>query len=820
MQVLFKSIDFNKMTVILLVILLLIFSHRGFTSEKNNNENAQATALQSLELTEEEIDQVLNGLKKLNRAILQASQEIPRDTFDAQAVVDNYGKDPKSLFEWVRDETVLVPYRGVLRGHTGVLMDRCGNSLDRSLLLHELLRLAGYEARLVQGSLTENKANEILESIPDALNYIPDKKSETDFENLIRIYAKEYDIAAEELQEIQKNLVKEKELIAKIILERVSEQTEALSTLLENDPKKKPGEERALILEDLRDHWWIQVEENGDWLDLDPTIMNAKPGDTVTSIKNTWDAEDLDEDLFHLLTMRIIVERWEEGGLKEEIVLEHELKPSNLIGERIELHHDPLNWPKDDELYNNDNPIQNLKDAVLNLKEWIPGLTIGSEKIVEKSFTKLGRVNEKPGEKAEQQSGGVAGGLMGAFGRSRTNTEDQSKLTAEWIEFEIRSPGRPIHKIRRSLFDLIGPAKRKSSGINEPRFSDNQILKRNLLMLGTMEILPLTCQLSPEFVEYVSAREMLSNMEVLISLVEERDAIDNEDILVQLALISPLPGPLYNLALSRSNLSRFGENIYLDGLNIFSLQTFLQEDPSRELAEFQRTDIIRNDMAVLPDSTQDSFKIRMEQGILDTNGEVEHLIAEIWTENTALLFEESLNQGIDWLVIRDAGDPVLQKIQSTPDARSCIEQDLADGYVVIIPPKSIPINGKLTTGWWRIDPRTGTTLGMGPNGTGQALTQYARDVNLALQLKSAISIHASIMRCMAAAITAPLRGNRPQHDRITLKCIWMTVCSNASTLAKKFIKIDVNWTNIIISQTISWAMKSLCKALWEEGIEK
>jgi hypothetical protein len=308
-------------------------------------------------------------------------------------------------------------------------------------------------------------------------------------------------------------------------------------------------------------------------------------------------------------------------------------------------------------------------------------------------------------------------------------------------------------------------------------------------------------------------------MEILISLIEEHEAIENEDILVQLDLLSPLPGPLYNLALTRSSLSKYDKAIFMDSLNVFSLQTYLQEDPSEELAEYQKTDIIRNDLAVLPNSTRDPFSIRMEQGILDTNGEVEHSIAEIWTENTALLFAESLKQGMEWLVIRDAGDPALQNTQMTADARSCITQDLADGYVVIIPPKPIPINGKPTTAWWRIDPRTGTTLGMGPNGSGQALTQYARNVNLVLQLKSAISIHASIMRCMAAAITAPLRGNRPQHDRLTLKCIWMTVCKNAGTLAKKFIKIDVNWTNIIISQTISWAMKSLCKALWEKGIE-
>jgi hypothetical protein len=816
----FKTIHSHKTFLFFLTFLFLCCSSQGFISEKAKKQDVQATVSQSLQMTDKEIDQVLEGLRTLNRAILQASQEIPRDTFDPQAVVDNVGEDAVSLFEWVRDETIMVPYQGSLRGPVGVLMDRCGNSLDRALLLHELLRLSGYEARLAQGTLTDNKANEILENIPDSQKNIQDKKSETDFKNLIHIYSQEYDIPTQELQEIQKNLVKEKEHISEIIRKRVSEQTEALSKLLEVDRRKESGKERASMLKDLKDHWWIQVEENSGWLDLDPTIRNAKPGETLTSIKKTWDAEDLDEDLFHLLTIRIIVERWEEGSLKEETVLEHTLHPSNIIGERIELHHDPLDWPKDEELYNSDQPIKNLKDTVLNLREWIPALTIGSEKIGKQSFTESGKVNKKPGEKTEQTSGGIAGGLLGAFGGSKKKSEDASKLTAEWIEFEIRSPGLSYGTIRRSVFDMIGPAKRKSFPIDELQFSDAQILKRNLLILGRTEILPLICKFSPEFVEHLSAREMLSNMEILINLVEDRNTIENEDIIIQLDLISPLPGPLYNLALTRSSLSMFDKEMYLDSLNMFSLQTFLQENSSGELEEFQRTDIIRNDIAVLPDSTQNPFMIRLEQGVLDTNGEVEHLVSEMWTENTALIFSESLEHGIDWLVIHDVEDPALEKTQLPADARFRIEQDLDDGYMTIAPPKPIPIDGKPTTGWWRIDPRTGTTLGMGANGLGQALTQYARSVNLALQLKSAISIHASILRCMAAAITAPLRGNRPQHDRLFVKCIWMTVCTNASTLASKFVKIDVNWTNIIIKQTISWAMKSLCKNLWDKGIDE
>src|SRR5271155_3062487 len=80
-------------------------------------------------------DQVADKLEKLFPMLEKAEREIPRDTFDMQAVIDKVGEDPQKLFEWVRDNTYLVPYRGLLRGDKGVLMDRLGNSLDRAMLL-------------------------------------------------------------------------------------------------------------------------------------------------------------------------------------------------------------------------------------------------------------------------------------------------------------------------------------------------------------------------------------------------------------------------------------------------------------------------------------------------------------------------------------------------------------------------------------------------------------------------------------------------------------------------------------------------------------
>ena len=98
------------------------------------------------------------------KAFEAAAREIPRNTFDLQAVINEVGRDSEKLFTWVRDHTFWVPYRGSLRGPVGVLMDRLGNSLDRALLLAELLRIAGHEVRLAHAELAEDQPKALLQN--------------------------------------------------------------------------------------------------------------------------------------------------------------------------------------------------------------------------------------------------------------------------------------------------------------------------------------------------------------------------------------------------------------------------------------------------------------------------------------------------------------------------------------------------------------------------------------------------------------------------------------------------------------------------------
>ena len=118
-------------------------------------------------LTAEQFEAAVAQFERGIRAMQDADRDGPRDNFDLPLVARQLGPDAGKLFEWVRDRTVWVPYRGSLRGEMGVLMDRMGNSLDRALLLAALLKASGHTARLAHAELTAEAARALqLRNVP------------------------------------------------------------------------------------------------------------------------------------------------------------------------------------------------------------------------------------------------------------------------------------------------------------------------------------------------------------------------------------------------------------------------------------------------------------------------------------------------------------------------------------------------------------------------------------------------------------------------------------------------------------------------------
>src|SRR6185312_12063534 len=101
-------------------------------------------------------------------------------------------------------------------------------------------------------------------------------------------------------------------------------------------------------------------------------------------------------------------------------------------------------------------------------------------------------------------------------------------------------------------------------------------------------------------------------------------------------------------------------------------------------------------------------------------------------------------RGVDWLKIRRADDSAWVAAKFPRDFRARINDDLAKGFVVLAPRQAVYLSGRWTAGWWRIDPTTGRTLGMGTRGWGQTATEK-------LMITSAVGV-AVLGFCFAAGI--------------------------------------------------------------------
>jgi hypothetical protein len=667
--------------------------------------------------------QTAERLGKLFQALESVDEALPRDSFEPQAVVDSAGSDPDKLFEWVRGQTSWVPYRGVLRGARGVLMDRLGNSLDRSLLLAELLRLAGHEARLAHATLPEASAQELLTKLRQPAKEGQQARTPTASkpDEILDRVAQEQELDKAELKSVTQEMEAERQRLVQEAGQRVDDQTKVLAAALGQAAPAEGGPALAADLAALRDHWWVQCQkESEEWTDLDLLAPDAAAGKRLAEPEQTVAPDQLDAELFHSIGLRVVVEFTTGDAVQEETVLTQDLRPSELVGGKILLTHRPVNWTLDPKSLTGADAADRLKAAVLAQHEWQPVLSVGSEEHMQSSFTDTGKVGQpSEGEPAGQMGGALGGLLGGSAGEEQGTPAPERPLTAEWIEYEIRVPGEPAQTIRRALFDWLGPAARAAKQGLKPSVTDAMRLEQGLTLLGTTEILPTVCRLSPLFLEHLTARSMLANRDLLLGLFQGEDTEKPPALSDRLEDFTALPGPVYSLEAARWAWSRSGDDLYLDRPNVLSYHTRIRPEGPNELVLCQGFDIVSNSVAVRPGSGKDGRSLRLEQGVLDTNAEALLTPDCGKLENAAEILAAARKQGVGWTLIRSAADSAWQSLALPADVRARIQQDLAAGNVVLVPSKA----AETGIGWWRIDPKTGQTLGIGARGWGQSTTE-------------------------------------------------------------------------------------------------
>jgi len=666
------------------------------------------------DISAEDRQAALDQLDLFVTKLKQLEVEIDHSRFDLPALLDRQEFDQQKIVTFVRDEINFEQYPGLLRGAQGTLVSSAGNALDQALLLATMLNDAGFDARIVQGRLGIEQAQQLLSGIGRRAGVAG---------HLAR-NPQVWDARRAELHDISGGPapqhyapIEEAPFYAATQLstnELIQAMHDAGINLAEADTD-------ALVAE-ARDYSWVEsrLGPGDDWQAHHPafgvpTELGVEPVETF--------GHQLPESLQHRLKIEVFIEQ--------------------KLGDKLNTHRDAGPWER---------PVANLHGVVLSYfnqpntvdlqaietgvgaalnkaKLFIPvlngqlgtafdlnGSMIDIEALGMDAFgaaTLFQTVGDNAGDAANALS------ALGATGDNEN--EDLMALTGHWIEYTLVRPGGEETTHRRVLMDRLGETNRTAGQILLRQMSETDMRRmltvqhRFMVATGTYSEAYTAKQVLRRLIDTAPAWRLTVNY------------LYGGD--VKLSKIGELkPSPIPYLALYRSfdmGPEKLGAQIvYRASPSLVILRDgLLPKERS-----FRSVDVVTNDRRVLVRGKNNELHFDLEQavaiGVWETA--IETLAHDYFgpgsvENNTFAVFEAAKQQGIKAQVLgpktKTAGH-----IGLNDDGLGYLMHDLETGHAVLIP-EQIP-SGLALTGWWRVDQATGTTLGMMSDGRGSEVTEY------------------------------------------------------------------------------------------------
>jgi len=661
------------------------------TSDLPTEQNA-AQAAESARYLQEKFFPYLEDLRR----------QIPSDRFEANSLARSLGDDMKASFEWVRDRTALVPYQGCLKGAEGVLLERRGNSLDRSLLLGTLLEAQEKTIRLARAKLEEGDARRLLDERTDPEDGFGEDSFSLEGGATIESIAEKHGLPVDETEEADSaDPIAFAERLQRLSLET----RERLEELLPRPLGQTGGAAPVAELEAFQDHWWVQVEEEGRWIDLDTGLPGHEPGDRLREAEATL-AWGVPEEMEHRVILRLVGAYTGGGETKTETFLTQEIIPRKYPTARLVIAHSPKGGGLDVQKMRDISPEdtgQALLEAARGVKGWIPFLTVDEQ-------TFAGKEIEVKRSGGTAGGGGGFGGLAGAFSKAFNQNKPDTYLSGEWLELEVRVPGSEPLVHRREIFDLLGSP--------DASPDDLKSAERSLSFLSRAEIHLATAYPDPAYVMALSIDQMIGQKQALLGFllgdslgVERFVKLEQENHSISPRLLS--------LAQMRHLLNPDQGETFIPSTNIF-LEWERFDSRESEIRFQQILDVVDHSTGVRASGDRSAPSIRQAQGVLDTFLEAAVLSNGVRPTNTALKFHET--EGESWRVLTSPED--VASLTGVPDReRRPVREALESGAWAVVPGAVEDQAGALT--WWKVNPETGETLGMGARGEGSAGTEQA-----------------------------------------------------------------------------------------------
>lgn len=636
---------------------------------------------------------------------------------DAAAIVDH-------VTSTIRYET----YAGLLRGPQGTLVARAGNALDQSVLLANLLGDAGYQTRVALGRLDENGAGRLLASMfrPSGVTSAsaPDERALADLASRAGVSQAELEQALRSRESF--------DLTTHPDYQRASSARDDILASLEAAGLAVGGDVTSDLLKEARDYAWVEYRLSADdpWEAAHPAFADQAPPEVSADryLEGAVPAE-----LTHRLRVEVFVERKLGERLETSPLMDPwEIPAANLFGMNLSIGNVPIG-------VEDGTTIDQLGTELADVTFYVPQLN-GSLPPGAQAFDLLGNVvppDVLGGGRAgvfqtEGERFGRAAGALG--GMDGPATEEAVALTAEWIDFTLVGPNGDETRHRRFLFDRLTPRSRVDGGTD---LQDKSVLLDGILT--QFDFVVVSGGLSPDYVVREAAEQALNYVDVLERLMAAGPIPDDAaadaaltEILADLRVRAHLnlvagfdavggtaPSP------SGSDGGAVTAHAYRAQPTIVALE---QAVTPGEIVTYEfGVDIVNNRRRFL-EARGDQVVTAPVRAVLAGAWETaleRALVAGLAGDGdiTQGTYETVTAAGGSLLVVSPGDVAALDALDVPASALPALTRDLDNGYALVLPEGPLPDGTDLA--WWRVDTRTGETLGVTAAGRGQDATEEA-----------------------------------------------------------------------------------------------
>jgi hypothetical protein len=608
------------------------------------------------------------GLRPLTVAALQLP--VPRTPDLAFVEPEHFaaalGKDPVRIFEFVRDQVAYEPYVGCLRGPRGTLLALAGNSVDRAALLASLLTHAGHRARFVHGPLPDSRVQDLVASV----------------------FAERPEAGPSQPQPHGPG-----KTAADVLAAGVDRDVKALVSSLKDAGLPAQAEVTSLqsLLEETRDHYWVQWWRDGNWVDLDPSFATAAPGATYARPVATFDA--LPDALFHRVDIRIRLEEYTGAARSTREVLQYSAKAADLSGVDIALVH-LAERPRDRAKGSGLGAFSSGGGAAGQAGQLRPVLIVRGQAVAGAPFWR----------NAPRKSSGA--GFDSLFGGGDEEAAPVAVAVGEFLQFEFVAPGGRKDSVVREVFDLVGPARRRNG----------ETLKADAVaaLTNAAGSHALTRILYDLFVTTGSVHA--AHLENVVSLQAPAEAgpVDLQAGLqrVNILFAALSDGLVGRMPITEGQVCRFyldSPRVHIAELSVGPTDVRLSMDLRRDHARAVGTGV-RKEQLFGAQVLRGVFDGHLERLLIDylNTSDVPGSASTVTAMSTSLVFE--LAQASKAPLVFLEKDTTALAADVPADGRARVDEALAAGWVALAPKGPVGVGGAPRFAWWQIDRRSGSTV--------------------------------------------------------------------------------------------------------------